>query len=63
MPLNRQGALSAQVNTDILAFLLQANNFPSGTEELGLSDDLLRGIRFDVSRPSLPVAGKPKTGR
>ena len=34
MPLDDVGSLNVQLSADITAFLLQANNFPAGQEEL-----------------------------
>jgi mono/diheme cytochrome c family protein len=50
MPLNRPGRLSAEANADILAFLLKANNFPSGSD---LPSDMaaLAGISLDAVKP------------
>lgn len=50
MPLNRPGRLSSQVNADILAYLLKANNFPSGSD---LPSDMtaLAGISLDAVKP------------
>lgn len=49
MPLNRPASLDASAYTDILAYLLKANGFPSGQNEL--KPDGLSSIRFDITRP------------
>lgn len=57
MPLNRPGRLSSEVNADILAFLLKANNFPAGSD---LPSDMaaLAGISLDAIMPA--PAKEPK---
>ena len=49
MPLDHPGALSAAVNTDIVAYILKSNDLPSGTKEL--SADRLKAINFDPAKP------------
>ena len=51
MPLNRPGRLSPDVNADILAFLLKANDFPAGTD---LPSDMaaLARISLDPVKPA-----------
>jgi hypothetical protein len=49
MPLFAPGTLTTEDTTDILAFLLQSNGFPSGAAPLG--GDALKTINFDVARP------------
>ena len=44
MPSDDPGKLSPQVNADIVAFLLQANKFPAGHEELKPDAPLLKAI-------------------
>jgi mono/diheme cytochrome c family protein len=50
MPLFAPGTLKAEDTTDILAFILQSNGFPSGTAPLA-AGDALKPINFDVARP------------
>lgn len=50
MPLFAPGTLTTQDTNAILAFILQANGFPSGTTPLTASD-ALKAINFDVARP------------
>jgi len=49
MPLDRPGSLSTAAYTDIVAYLLKVNGFPSGQTEL--DSNTLQSIRFDISRP------------
>jgi mono/diheme cytochrome c family protein len=61
MPLNAPGTLSPEVSSDILAYLLQRNNFPAGPGELSSAKDALSAISFDVSKPKpLPPTKKSK---
>lgn len=50
MPADRPGQLSPQVNTDILAYILQYNKFPSGAAELPSDPAVLKNIRFTAER-------------
>jgi len=50
MPLFAPGTLKPEDTTDILAFILQANGFPSGATPLA-AGDALKTINFDVARP------------
>ena len=47
MPLDHPGALGADANADILAFILKSNAIPSGAKELGN----LKAINFDSAKP------------
>lgn len=60
MPLNRPGSVSAGDNADILAYLLKANDFPSGSKELGSGDEL-KAIGFAAVKPApvKPAKAKP----
>jgi len=51
MPQNAPGSLSGQQNADILAFVLQANKFPSGQTELAKDAMMLKGIKFETKKP------------
>lgn len=51
MPQNAPGSLTGQQNADILAFVLQANKFPSGTAELAKDAMMLKGIKFETTKP------------
>jgi mono/diheme cytochrome c family protein len=59
MPLDKPGSLNAAAYTDIVAYLLKANGFPSGQTEL--QPQALQSIRFDLTR-SAP-APKPTRGK
>jgi mono/diheme cytochrome c family protein len=50
MPLFAPGTLKPEDTTSILAFILQANGFPSGTAPLA-EGDALKPINFDVAKP------------
>ena len=50
MPQNAPGSLSGQQNADILAFLLEANKFPTGTTELPKEAIILKGIKFESKK-------------
>jgi mono/diheme cytochrome c family protein len=58
MPLFAPGTLSASDTADLLAFILQANNFPAGARDLEAGDGLTR-ISFDAHKPA---AKEPKAG-
>jgi mono/diheme cytochrome c family protein len=51
MPLFAPGTLSPSDTADLLAFILQANNFPAGSKELEAGDGL-KLVSFDVSKPA-----------
>ena len=51
MPQNAPGSLSGQQNSDILAFVLSANKFPAGTEELSNQAMILKTIKFEAKKP------------
>jgi mono/diheme cytochrome c family protein len=50
MPLDHPGSLDAGAYTDIVAYLLKANGFPSGPTELQQGN--LQSIQFDIKPPS-----------
>lgn len=50
MPLDHPGSLGAGAYTDLVAYLLKANGFPSGQTELQQSN--LQAIQFDIEPPS-----------
>jgi cytochrome c len=49
MPLDHPGALGANANADIVAFLLKSNAIPAGATEL--KADGLKAINFDSAKP------------
>lgn len=51
MPQNAPGSLSGQQNADILAFMLKANKFPTGTTELSNQAMILKTIKFEAKKP------------
>jgi cytochrome c len=55
MPLDHPGALGPAANADIVAYLLKANEIPSGAREL--SPDGVKQINFDSAKPA-PKRGK-----
>lgn len=46
MPQDKPGSMTRQQVADILAFILQANKFPAGKDELARQTDLLNAIVF-----------------
>jgi mono/diheme cytochrome c family protein len=51
MPATRPGTLSQQAYSDVLAYILQANGFPTGAMELGHVPEDLARIRFEEVAP------------
>ena len=51
MPLDKPGTLSRQQNADLVAFLLKANQWPSGAIELARELGTLKQIRIQSSKP------------
>jgi mono/diheme cytochrome c family protein len=51
MPEGKPGTLSRQVNTDIVAFILNANHFPAGKTDLPAGTEFLKQIRFEAEKP------------
>jgi mono/diheme cytochrome c family protein len=51
MPSDRPNSLSPQRYRDIVAFILQANKFPPGGQELDADADALQRIRITTKRP------------
>ena len=60
MPLGHPASLSDADTADMLAYMLQSNNFPSGGKELGSSPDELKSIAFEARKPARP---KTRRGR
>jgi len=50
MPADKPGSLSREQNASLVAHLLSANKFPSGTTELASDAERLRQIRFEAAR-------------
>lgn len=51
MPLDKPGSLSRQQNADLVAFLLRANQWPAGANELSRELGALKQIRIQSSKP------------
>ena len=51
MPQGVPGSVSRQEKADILAFLLEANDFPAGDMELANRTAMLAGINFLAQKP------------
>lgn len=51
MPLNRPGKLTREMNADILAYIMKANQFPTGDTELAHQSEVLKQIRFESTKP------------
>jgi len=51
MPSDRPNSLSGQAYRDVVAFILQANKYPSGEKELDIDPDALRQILIAKARP------------
>jgi mono/diheme cytochrome c family protein len=50
MPLNNPGGLSRAQYSDVLAFILKSNGFPSGPRELYQRSEYLNLIRFEAPK-------------
>ena len=50
MPSDRPNSLSSQSYRDIVAFILQSNKFPPGSQELDAEPEALREIRITTER-------------
>lgn len=62
MPLNAPGTLRPSIAADILAYLLEENNFPAGQKELDATPATLGTISFDVTKPK-PAAPSRERAR
>jgi len=51
MPADRPGKLTREQNADILAFILNVNQFPSGATELDHRSEVLKQIKFEAEKP------------
>lgn len=51
MPQNKPGSLSREVNAEIMAYLLSANQFPEGKETLSERSEVLKEIRIEAVKP------------
>jgi mono/diheme cytochrome c family protein len=50
MPQNKPGKLSREVNSDITAYILSVNKFPTGKAELPHAAEFLKDIRIDSEK-------------
>ena len=50
MPADRPGSLSRQEDADVIAYILQFNQFPAGKEELPREVQILKQILFKASK-------------
>jgi mono/diheme cytochrome c family protein len=50
MPKDNPGTLNARAYVDVVAYLLQANKFPSGSKDLSLNTDALAQIVFEKNK-------------
>lgn len=51
MPQSKPGSLSREVNADILAYILSANQFPAGKTEMAHATEVLKEIRIEAAKP------------
>jgi len=51
MPADRPGTLSRQQMADVIAFVLRANQFPTGATELPIEPPALRAMKFVMVKP------------
>ncbi len=50
MPKDNPGSLNARAYVDVIAYLLQANKFPSGAKDLSLNTDALAQIVIEKNK-------------
>jgi mono/diheme cytochrome c family protein len=51
MPQNNPGSLSREANAEIMAYLLNANQFPPGKDALPQASEVLKEIRIEAVKP------------
>jgi S-disulfanyl-L-cysteine oxidoreductase SoxD len=51
MPADRPGRLSREQNAEVLAFMLNVNQFPAGKTELAHQSEVLKQIRIEAEKP------------
>jgi len=51
MPQNRPGSLSREANAEILAYVLSANQFPTGKEAMPQASEVLKEIKIEAVKP------------
>jgi hypothetical protein len=52
LPQDNPRSLSRQQTADLLAFVLSKGGFPAGARELAREAEVLKGIRFEATKPS-----------
>jgi hypothetical protein len=50
MPRDNPGSLNLRAYVDVIAYLLQANKFPSGAKDLSLNEEVLGQIVIERAR-------------
>lgn len=51
MPANNPGALDRDVITDVVAYMLQVNKFPAGSDPLPTNPDMAKDLKFTTDKP------------
>ena len=51
MPADKPGTLERQQVADVLAFILQKNDLPTGQAELPIDADTLKAVKFLAKKP------------
>jgi mono/diheme cytochrome c family protein len=51
MPQSKPGSLSREVNAEIMAYILSANQFPSGKQALPQASEVLKEIKIEAVKP------------
>ena len=51
MPQNKPGSMNREATAEILAFVLAANQFPSGKSDLPQASEVLRQIKIEAIKP------------
>jgi quinoprotein glucose dehydrogenase len=51
MPQSKPGSLSREANAEIIAYLLNANQFPAGKDDLPQASEVLREIKVEAIKP------------
>lgn len=61
MPQDDPGRLTPQQTADAVAFILSANKFPAGENELPVDEKTLSGIRIEIKKKSVTLAMSPNS--
>jgi mono/diheme cytochrome c family protein len=51
MPQSKPGSLSREANAEIIAFILNSNQFPTGKDDLPQASEVLREIKVEAVKP------------